>query len=89
MNFSEGDVHNFHMLTMAFDNRDVAVVECQIAATGEVIPVICAVNHTAPDRVEFVPVAQLFRGDPYRFLNPPRDDGRGFFSQAELNGDLN
>lgn len=89
MNFSQADIHNLQMLKKAFGNLDVALIECQLVATGKVIPVICAVNRRPPGRFELVPVAQLFRGDPYCLVNPPREDGSGFFTQAEQRGELN
>ena len=45
MPLSEADQRNFLMLAAAFNNRDVALVECQVVETGETIPMICAINH--------------------------------------------
>ena len=50
MPLSESDQRNFQMLALAFTNRDVALVECQVVETGQTIPVICAINHRPPAR---------------------------------------
>ncbi len=89
MPLSQADHHNFQMLAIAFANRDVALVECQVVETGQSIPVICMINQRPPDRIEIIPCAQLLQGNPYRIVNLPRADGNGFVTQAELRGDLN
>ena len=89
MPLSEADQRNFQMLAHAFNNRDVALVEYQVVETGQTIPVICAINHRPPDRIEIIPCAKLLSGNPYRLVNLPRADGIGFVTQAELRGELN
>lgn len=58
-------------------------------ATGEVVPVICAVNRQPGGKQQLVPFAELFRGDQFERLSPRRSNGNGFVSQAELRGELN
>jgi hypothetical protein len=74
---------NFDTLHQAFLAGDAALMECQLAATGETVAVICAANHQDDGGVAFVPFAMFFNDDPYRLVNPPNPDG-GFFSQKEV-----
>ena len=83
MSLSEGYKQNFNTLHRAFRARDAALMECQLAATGETVAVLCAANRYADESVEFVPFAMLFPGNPYETVNPPNPDG-GFFSQEDL-----
>jgi len=89
MTLCNDDRRNLDMLAAAFVNRDIAVIECQVIATGEVVPVICAVNRQQGRRMDLVPFAELFRGDQYDRFSPRRSDSDGFVSQAELRGELN
>ena len=61
-------------------------MECQLAATGEEVAVICAANRQKDGDVEFAPFAMLFNGNPYEMLNPPNPDG-GFHTQEEVWGE--
>lgn len=72
MRLSDGDKANFETLRQAFQQGDVALLECQLAATGEPTAVICAVNRGADQSLAFVPIAQLFADDPYTLLTPPQ-----------------
>ena len=78
-----GHKANFETLQAAFDNGDVALMECQLAATGEPVAVLCAANRLPDGEVEFAPFAMLFNGNPYELLNPPNSEG-GFFTQDEV-----
>ena len=49
MTLCDGDQRNLNMLATAFENHDIAVIECQVIATGQIVPVICAV--TGPEAV--------------------------------------
>ena len=89
MTLCDGDQRNLDMLAAAFGNRDIALIECQVIATGENVPVICAVNRQAGRPIQLVPFAELFRGDQHERFSPRRSDGDGFVSQAELRGELN
>jgi len=89
MSITESDLQNFQMLAVAFHRLDVVLMDCQVVETGEVVPLICMVNHLAPDHAQFIPCAQLLQGNPYRIVNLPRADGSGFVPQAELRGELN
>jgi hypothetical protein len=80
MAIADGHKTNFETLRQALDAGDVALMECQLAATGETIAVICAANRHPDGDVEFVPIAMMFNGNPYESLNPPNPDG-GFHEQ--------
>lgn len=54
---------NFETLRQAFENGDVALLECQLKATGEPVAVVVAVNRDS-DEFAFVPVAMMFNGNP-------------------------
>jgi len=66
--------HNFETLREAFLNRDVALLECQLKTTGELVAVVVAVNRDG-NEFAFVPIAMMFNGNPYECLNPPNPDG--------------
>ena len=89
MTLCDRDQRNLNMLATAFANRDIALIECQVIATGQVVPVICAVNRRPGGQMELIPFAELFRGDQFERLSPCRADGNGFVSQAELRGEWN
>jgi hypothetical protein len=74
--------HNFATLQSAFQNGDVALLECQLKATGESVAVIVAVNREG-EEVEFAPFAMMFNGNPYEMLNPPDPDG-GFHDDESM-----
>ena len=82
MSISTGYKQNFDTLQKAFAAGDVALMECQLAATGEPVAVICAANRQADGDIEFAPFAMMFQGNPYEMLNPP-DPGGGFHSQEK------
>ena len=85
MPLSVGHKRNFNTLRRAFRAGDAALMECQLAATGETVAVLCAVNRLADASVEFVPVAMMFPGNPYQAVNPPHPDG-GFYPQEAGHG---
>ena len=60
MPLAKGHKANFKTLRQAFDNGDVALMECQLAATGESVAAICAANCLPNGEVEFVPFGMLF-----------------------------
>lgn len=78
-----GHKATFETLQAAFGNGDVALMECQLASTGEPVAVLCAANRQEDGAVEFVPLATLLNGNPYELLNPPNPEG-GFFTQDEV-----
>ena len=86
MPLTAGQKRNFSTLRRAFHAGDVALMECQLAATDEAVAVLCAANRHADQSMDFVPLAMFFADDPYRALNPPNPDG-GFFSQEDVHGD--
>lgn len=85
MPLSAGYRQNFNTLRRAFRGGDAALMECQLAASGETAAVICAVNRLADGSVEFVPVATMFSGNPYEAVSPPNPNG-GFYPQEEVHG---
>jgi hypothetical protein len=86
MALATGHRANFTTLQQAFDNGDVALMECQLTTTGEEVAVICAANRSPDGSVEFAPFAMLFNGNPYEILNPPKSEV-GFHTQDEVWGD--
>lgn len=84
MPLSDGDKANFETLRAAFEQDDVALLECQLVRTGASAAVICAVNREADESLAFVPIAQLFAGDPYTLLNPPHPVHPGFAAQGDV-----
>ena len=86
MAIATGHKSNFTTLQQAFDNGDVALMECQLTTTGEEVAVICAANRFPDGSVEFAPFAMLFNGNPYEILNPPNAEG-GFHTQDEVWGE--
>ena len=71
-----GHRQNFETLQHAFAAGDVALMECQLAGTGEEVAVVCAASRQEDGSVEFAPFAMLFNGNPYEMLNPPKPGGR-------------
>lgn len=80
MPLTAGDKATFETLREAMLNGDVALLECQWVNTGQNVVVICAVNRGSDQSFDFVPIAQLFAGDPYKLLQPPHPDLTGFAS---------
>jgi len=83
MPLRKGHKQNFDTLRRAMLAGDAALLECQLAATGEPVAVICAANRLAGGGAEFVPLAMLFNDNPYRAVSPPNPDG-GFCTQEEV-----
>ena len=75
MPLSSGHKTNFETLQVAFSNGDVALMECQLAATDEKVAVVCAANPLPSGEIAFVPFAMLFNGNPYDLLIPPTQSG--------------
>lgn len=71
---------NFETLQRAFAKGNAALMECKLAATGEAVAVVCAVNRQDNGDFQFVPFAMFFNGNPYQVVNPPNPDG-GFCEQ--------
>ncbi len=67
-----GHRQNFDMLRRAMLAGDAALMECQLAATGEPVAVICAANRLAEGGAQLIPFAMLFPGNPYEAVNSPR-----------------
>lgn len=77
-----GHRHNFNTLQQAFLNGHAALMECQLAETGEEVAVVCAVSPQKDGTLQFTPFAMLFNDNPYEVLNPPNPDGE-FCRQEE------
>jgi hypothetical protein len=73
MSLAQGHIANFKTLSKAFENDDVALMECTDVNTGEAVAVICMVNRMDGD-IAFVPVARMFNGNPYEELVPPTNE---------------
>ncbi len=86
MALSPGYRTNFETIQQAFLAGDAALMECQLAATGEAVAVVCAANRKEDGSVEFAPFAMMVPGNPYEMLNPPKPEG-GFFTQDEVRQD--
>jgi hypothetical protein len=82
MALSSGYKANFDTLQQAFRNGDVAMMECELVATGEPVAVVCAANRQEDGSVEFAPFAMLFNDNPYELLSPPKPEG-GFHRQGD------
>ncbi len=86
MALAVGHRRNFNTLQQAFFAGDVTLMECQLTATGEVVPVLCAANRQQDGSLEFAPFAMLFNGNPYEILNPPKPEAdsllRGRFGRT-------
>lgn len=67
---SKGHKANFETLKKAFKNKDVALMECTDAVTGKPVIAICAGN-IVNGEYEFIPLAKMFDGNPFKELNPP------------------
>ena len=74
---SEVDRTNFDTLQRASRRGDVLLMECHNAATGQPVPVLCAVNPGKDNSVELVPFAMLLTGNPYEQLSPPCGEQAG------------
>ena len=81
-----GHRQNFDTLKQAFLAGDVALMECELTATGEAVAVLCAANRQKDGGVDFVPFGMLFNDNPYKMVNPPKPEG-GFFAQDEVWGE--
>ena len=74
---------DFELLHDAFNRNDVALIECQEVATGEIVTVISIVRpNENGDGVEFLPFAQFYKDNPYLEWRPPNSDG-GFYPALE------
>ena len=70
---------DWDLLYQAFARNDVALIECQEVATGDVVAVIAITRPNASgDGLEFLPFAQMYKDNPYHEWCPPNPDG-GFF----------
>ena len=83
MALAHGHKTNFQTLIKAIQAGDVALMECQLAATGETAAIICAAVEVSGGNIEFFPFAMLFNENPYKLVNPPKPEG-GFYSQREI-----
>ncbi|MHB2266341.1 DUF6117 family protein [Aliihoeflea sp. PC F10.4] len=74
---------NFNTLLRAAGEGNLALMECQDAATGALRYVICAVGRDGGDCV-FTPFGHLADGNPYdAYLPPDPDDPAGFLPRDD------
>lgn len=71
MAIAEGYKANLETIKRAADNKDLALMECTDAKTGEPVVVLCAVWRNDEGGFNMVPLAKLFDGNPYEELIPP------------------
>lgn len=69
---------NFDTLKRAFAQGHVALMECKVVATGEVVATITAVTRQGTEYC-FTPFAIMMNGNPYELLAPPDPDRPGKF----------
>lgn len=76
MALSEGHRKNFETLERAFKQGDIALMECTEASTGDKVAVICMVSGSTQDdeSIQFIPVARMFKTDPYEEWLPPDNE---------------
>ena len=74
-----GHKKNFDTLVKAVRAGDVALMECEMAVTGETVAVMCAVVEVSAGEVEFFPFARMFNDNPYKVVSPPKVGG-GFYT---------
>lgn len=67
--------HNFDTIQRAFENNDMALVECT-TWDGNLAYVICATQGYPDGSTELIPLAKLFDGNPYDELCPPEGTTR-------------
>ena len=75
-----GHKWNFETLQTAFLASDAALMECELAATGEPVAVICAANRKPDGTIEFIPFARMFADNPDR-------DGQRVMASARISRD--
>ena len=69
---------NFETLLRAAGDRNLALMECADAATGQPRYVLCAIGREGADYV-FTPFGHLAEGNPYdAYLPPDPSDPNGF-----------
>lgn len=78
------DAHktDFNTLVKAIKAGDVALIEHELAATGERMPVVCTAVEVSCGNVQFFPFAMIFSGNPYKLIRPMRGGG-DFHPQQE------
>jgi Family of unknown function (DUF6117) len=59
---------SFKTIQRAFASGNVALMECKLRATGKRVGVICAVFPLGQGDSVFIPLVQLFDGNPYDVL---------------------
>ena len=60
-----GHKQNFDTLRQAFLAGDVALMECQLVATGEPVAVICAANRQDDGAIDFAPLCGALHNGAY------------------------
>lgn len=78
----KGDKKNYEQILDAAKHGRLAVMECKRVSDGKKTAVLCAVNDCG-EEVEFVPFAELVRGDPYQMFAPPDPTAKDGFIMPE------
>ena len=69
--FLDGHKANFETLKTAASNGDLVLMDCKDAKTKARVAVVCAVWQDAEGQYNFVPLARMFNGNPYKAVIPP------------------
>jgi len=69
--------NNFETILRAAANGDLALVQCRMKSTGEIVAAVAAVSWDG-QHYTITPFALMIDGDPFELLDPPNPDG-GFF----------
>lgn len=65
---------NLDTIIAAAKDGDLALVECQLKSTGEVVAVLTAISFDGKEYT-MSPFAVMLNGNPYEMLNPPDPNG--------------
>lgn len=74
---------NFETLKRAFENGDVALVECQRARDGEIVAMLCAMSFDGSE-YKITPFAEMVNGNPFEMYRPPNPDGGFVLMEGEV-----
>lgn len=72
-----GHKKTFETLIKAIKAGDVALLECEMATTGETTAVICAAVEVSGGNIQFFPFALLFNDNPSPIHRYPKADSTG------------
>ena len=64
---------NFETIVKAIKKNDAVLIECIDKRVNEKVIILCALNSNEEGH-EFVPFAQMLKGNPYSYLVPLIDE---------------